>query len=156
MSTSQATHQDAELILKLYDLRREKVMREARNFFASFLPSSADEFLAVMFAFDKQESAYVRQVLSYWEMVASLVVHGTLNAALTQDTQGEMLFVYARMQPFVKEIRQKLDSPEFLQNMEKVLEGTAEARQRLTHQQKRMAEFATMMQGRTSKREAAA
>jgi hypothetical protein len=148
---SQASCHDAELILKLYDLRRESVMREARSFFAMFNPASVDELMATMFSFEKKENAYLRQVLSYWEMVASLIVHGTLNAALAQDTLGEMNFVYARIQPFIKDIRQKLDSPEFLQNMEKVVEGTPEGRERLARQQKRMAEFAKMMQARAAK-----
>ena len=120
MSTSQATYHDAELILKLYDLRREPVMRQARDFVATFAPTSIDELMAVTFAFGTKENAYVRQVLGYWEMVASLIVHGTLNAELAQDTLGEMYFVYARVQPFLKEIRQRLNSPEFLQNVEKV------------------------------------
>ncbi len=148
---SQATYHDAELVLKIYDLRREPVMREARNFFATFAPASIDELMATMFAFEKKENAYIRQVCSYWEMVASLIVHGTLNAELAQDTLGEMNFVYARIQPFLKEIRQKLDSPEFLQNMEKVVEGTPEGRERLARQQKRMAEFAKIMQARAAK-----
>jgi len=152
---SQATYHDAELVLKLYDLRREPVMREARNFFAMFMPSSTDELMSTMFAFEKKENAYIRQVLSYWEMVAALIVHGTLNAELAQDTLGEMNFVYARMQPFMKEIRQKLDSPEFMQNMEKVVEGTAEGRERLARQQKRMAEFAKIMQAQAAKQGAA-
>jgi hypothetical protein len=144
MSTSQATHQDAELILKLYDLRRETVMREARNFVASFAPASIDELMAVTFAFGSKENAYVRQVLGYWEMVASLIVHGTLNAELAQDTLGEMYFVYVRVQPFLKEMRERLQSPEFLQNVEKVVEGTPEGRERLARMQQRMAEFAKM------------
>ena len=148
---SQATYHDAELVLKIYDLRREPVMREARNFFATFTPSSTDELMSVMFAFEKKENAYIRQVLSYWEMVASLIVHGTLNAELAQDTLGEMNFVYARIQPFLKDIRQKFASPEFLQNMEKVIEGTPEGRERLARQQKRMAEFAKMMQAQAAK-----
>jgi hypothetical protein len=144
MSTSQPTYHDAELILKLYDLRRESVMREARNFIATFAPATVDEFMAVTFAFGTKENAYVRQVLGYWEMVAALIVHGTLNAALASDTLGEMLFVYARVQPFLKEIREKLHSPEFLQNVEKVIEGTPEGRDRLTRMNARMAEFAKM------------
>ena len=148
---SQATYHDAELVLKIYDLRREPVMREARNFFATFMPSSMDELMSVMFAFDRKENAYLRQVITYWEMVASLIVHGTLNAELAQDTMGEMNFVYARMQPFLKDIRQKLDSPEFMQNMEKVVEGTPEGRERLARQQKRMAEFAKMALARAAK-----
>ncbi len=147
---SQATHHDAELILKLYDLRREPVMREARNFFASFNPASPDEMLAMFFAFEKKENAYLRQVLSYWEMVAALVNHGTINAALAQDTLGEMIFVYAKVQPYVKAVREKLGTPEFMQNVEKAVEGTPEGRERLTRQQKRMAEFVKMMQARAA------
>jgi hypothetical protein len=141
---SQATHHDAELILKIYDLRREAVMRKARDFFGNFSPSSFEELMAVMGAFGSQENAYLRQVLGYWEMVASLIVHGTINAALAQDTLGEMNFVYAKVQPFLPQIRQMMKSPEFLQNMEKVVEGTPEARERLKHMQERLAEFAKM------------
>ena len=144
MSSSPATYHDAELVLKLYDLRRETVMRQARDFVATFNPASIDEFMAVTFAFGTKENAYVRQVLGYWEMVASLIVHGTLNAALAQDTLGEMNFVYAKVQPFVKELRQRMNSPEFLQNVEKVIEGTPEGRDRLARMQQRMAEFAKM------------
>src|ERR1700757_5199351 len=83
---SQATYHDAELVLRLYDLRRETVMRQARDFFANFSPSSFEELMVVMGNFGSKENAYLRQVLGYWEMVASLVVHGTINAALAQDT----------------------------------------------------------------------
>jgi hypothetical protein len=141
---SQATYHDAELILKLYDLRREAVMREARNFFGNFNPSSFEELMKVMSAWGSQENAYLRQVMSYWEMVASLIVHGAINAELAQDTLGEMNFVYAKIQPFVKRMRDLMQAPEFLQNMEKVVEGTPEARERFARVQQRMAEFAKM------------
>ncbi len=144
MSNTPATHHDAELVLKLYDLRREAVMRQARDFVAQFSPSSFEELMSVVGAFGTKENAYVRQVLGYWEMVASLIVHGTLNAALAQDTLGEMNFVYGKVQPFIKEMREKMVSPEFLQNMEKVIEGTPEGRERLKRMQVRMAEFAKM------------
>ncbi len=141
MSSSQATHQDAELILKLYDLRRESVMRQAREFVATLSPSSADDLVKLTMAFDSKESAYVRQVYGYWETAASLIVHGTLNAELAQDTLHEMYFVYAIVQPFLKDVRQKLDSPDFLKNVEKVVEGTAEGRDRVRRIQQRLAEF---------------
>jgi len=148
---SQATHYDAELILKLYDLRRETVMREARNYFATFNPTSGDDVMAIFMAFEKKENAYLRQVLSYWEMAAALVNHGTINAALAQDTLGEMVFVYAKVQPYVKAVREKLGEPMFLQNMEKAIEGSPEGRERLARTQKRMAEFAKRMQPQTAK-----
>jgi hypothetical protein len=111
MSNSQANQQDAELILKLYDLRREPVMREARNFVATFSPASIDDVLAVVSNFGVKENAYLRQVYGYWEMVAALIVHGTLNAALAYDTLQEMYFVYSIMQPYVEEFRQKANAP---------------------------------------------
>jgi len=144
MSSTQATHQDAELILKLYDLRRETVMRQARDFVAQFSPTSFDELMAVVGAFGSKENAYVRQVLGYWEMVASLIVHGTINPELADDTLGEIYFVYAKVKPFVKQMRQTMKSPEFMQNVEKFVEGTPERRERLARMQERVAEFAKM------------
>ena len=144
MSSTQATYHDAELVLKLYDLRREAVMRQARDFVAQFSPSTFEELMAVVGAFGTKENAYVRQVMGYWEMVASLIVHGTLNAALAQDTLGEMNFVYAKVQPFLKQMREKMVAPEFMQNLEKVVEGTPEGRERLKRVQARLAEFAKM------------
>ena len=143
MSTSQATHHDAELILKLYDLRREPVMREARNFVVGFWPKSVDDILAITNAFGTKENAYLRQVYGYWEMTAALVVHGTLNALLVFDTCQEMYFVYAKIQPFLAEFRQKSGMPDFLTNVQKVVEGSAEGRERLARVQKRQAEMAT-------------
>jgi hypothetical protein len=144
MSNSQANQQDAELILKLYDLRREPVMREARNFVATFSPASIDDVLAVVSNFGVKENAYLRQVYGYWEMVAALIVHGTLNAALAYDTLQEMYFVYSIMQPYVEEFRQKANAPEFLKNVQKVVESSPEGKERITVIRKRMAEFARM------------
>ncbi len=76
---SEPSHHDAELILKLYDLRRESVMREARTFMAQFAPKSVDELVALTTAFGTKEQAYLRQVAGYWEMAASLVNRGALN-----------------------------------------------------------------------------
>ena len=141
MTASQATHHDAELILKLYDLRRESVMREARNFVFQFAPKSVDEMIAVAQGTGK-ENAYVRQVYGYWDMVATLVMHGTLNALLVYDTCHEMYFVYAKIQPFVKEFRERMDAPDFLLNLEKLIEGSAESRERVNRMQKRQAAMA--------------
>ncbi len=142
MSTSQATPQDAELILKLYDLRREAVMRQARAFLVGFAPKSVDDILAVTNAFGSKENAYLRQVYGYWEMVAAFVVHGTLNALLVFDTCQEMYFAYGKIQPFLEEFRQKTGMLDFLANLQKVVEGSAEGRERLARVQKRQAEMA--------------
>jgi hypothetical protein len=141
-ATPQATPQDAELILKLYDLRREPVMREARNFVFGFAPQSVEDLVAMTNAFGTKENAFVRQVYGYWEMVAALVVHGTLNALLVYDACPEMYFTYAKIQPFVEGFRQKTGNPDFLVNLQKVVEGSAEGRERVTRLQKRQAEMA--------------
>ncbi len=68
---------EAELVLKLYDLRREEVMRKARNFIVGdFWPKSADDVLAVANAWGSEQNAYFRQVISFWEMAASLPLRG--------------------------------------------------------------------------------
>ncbi len=89
----------------------------------------------------------MRQVFGYWEMVAALIVHGTLNALLAYDTLREMYFVYAKLQPFVEEFRQKTGMTEFLVNVQKVVEGSAEGRERLVRMQKRQAEMAAARGG---------
>jgi len=131
-------HHDAELILKLYDLRREPVMREARAYYAS-LPPTEESFMAVLTNPTSKENSYVRQVVGYWEMAASFVVRGVLNAALAFDSLQEMYFVYAKIKPFLPLLRNKTNSPDFLINMEKFAEGTEESRARVGRVQARIA-----------------
>lgn len=131
-------YQDAELILKLYDLRREAVMREARAFYAS-LPPSEESFLQVVANPASKENSYVRQVVGYWEMAASFVVHGVLNAELAYATLQEMYFVYAKIKPFLPKLRDLTNTPDFLVNMEKLAESTEETRARVVRVQARIA-----------------
>ena len=145
MSNSLPTYQDAELVLKLYDLRREAVMREARSWMATFNPQSIDDVTKVMADFTKKENAYLRQVCGYWEMAAAFIVHGTLNADLAYDTLGEMYFVYAIMEPVVEEFRQKFNSPDFFRNVQKVVESNPKGRERVKQVQQRRAEFMSRM-----------
>ena len=141
MSATQPTYHDAELILKLYELRREPVMREARDFVANFAPRSVDDLLAAANNAGK-ENAYIRQVYGYWEMAASFVAHGVLNALLAYDTLQEMYFAYAKIQPFLEESRQRQGAPDFLTNLRKVVEGSTEGREGVARLRKRQAEMA--------------
>src|SRR5271157_5978067 len=100
MSKPQATYQDADLLLKLYDLRREPVMREARTFCVQFMPQSVDEILAIVRTWGSKEGAFLRQVAGYWDMVASLVNHGALNETLVYENCAEMYLLYAKLKPF--------------------------------------------------------
>jgi hypothetical protein len=145
MNTSLPNHHDAELVLKLYDLRRESVMREARTWMATFNPQSIDDVVKVMSDFKSKDNAYLRQVCGYWEMVASLIVHGTLNRDLAFDTLGEMYFVYAILQPVIEDFRKKLGAPEFFKNVQQVVEATPQGRERVANVQKRRAEMLSRM-----------
>jgi hypothetical protein len=140
-----ATHDDADLILKLYDFRREPVMREARKFIAMFFPKSAEDILNVVNGMGTPENAYLRQVMGYWEMAASLVLRGALHEGLFLDNAGELFFVFAKFAPHLAELREKMGQPQLLARCEEVINHTSEGQERLAamiERQKKMAERA--------------
>jgi len=104
-----ATPADAEIILKLYELRTEAVLRQARAWMAGeFWPATADEFLAVALNPSDPHNAWLRQVLSYWEMAAALVLHGAVSAELFVDCNAEGFFLLAKLAPILGAIREKM------------------------------------------------
>ena len=136
---------DAQIGLQLYDLRREAEMRKARNFINfEFNPKTADEFAKVAMAMGTAQNAHLRQVLSYWQIAASLVLNGTLHPAVFVDTCGEGLFVYAKFKPLLKEIRAKLD-PDFLGKIEELVKQDKGCRERVAVIEKRIATWMAAM-----------
>ena len=118
-----ATAQDADLIIKLYDLRREETMRKARDFFfLEFFPKSADDVMALFVNREKhpEHNAYFRMVASYWDMAAAMVNHGSIDQALFFDTNGEFFIVWAKLGDFVGDVR-AIFGPQFLANLEKLI-----------------------------------
>ncbi len=111
--------ESADLILKLYDLRRETKMREARNWIFSFNPTSADEYFQTMM--DPEVGGYLRMVSSYWDMAAAMVNHGAIDADLFNETAGEHVMVFAKIEPFLAELREKFQNPEAFKHLEKVI-----------------------------------
>ena len=106
--SSLATPADADIILKLYDLRREDVMRRARAWvIGEFWPSTADEYFGVAMNAADPHSAYVRQVVTYWEMAAALVLHGTVSAELFVDCNAEGFLLLAKFAPILESIRER-------------------------------------------------
>jgi hypothetical protein len=155
MQNSQATPADAELVLRLYDMRRESEMRKARNWFVEeFQPRGFADVEAVFSQFGTQQNRWLRQVISYWDMAAALVLRGALNAALFQDTCGEAWFTYAKMKASLPEARAKF-SPEFMASLEKVVEGTAEGRERLQRVEGMLAYMKKMAEENPKKKTAA-
>jgi hypothetical protein len=125
---------DAQLILQLYDLRREAELRKARNWWLiTFWPNTADDFIKVAFAMGTQENNWLRQVGGYWDMAASLVLHGTIHPELFLEgaVSGEMYFIYAKIRPILKELREKMQSPGLFSNVEKVILSSKTGRERL-------------------------
>jgi hypothetical protein len=125
---------DAQLILQLYDLRREAELRKARNWWLiTFWPNTADDFIKVAFAMGTQENNWLRQVGGYWDMAASLVLHGTIHPELFLEgaVSGEMYFIYAKIRPLLKELREKMQSPGLFSNVEKVIMSSKTGRERL-------------------------
>lgn len=139
-----ATHSDAELVLKLYDLRREARMRQARNWFFTFNPASFEDFMKTFSAFGSDENAFFRQVTGYWDMAAAFVVNGALDAKLFYETQGEMWFIYTKLKPLLAQFRKQFNAPEAFKNMEAVATGSPEGQQRVAMMEERFKMFAAM------------
>lgn len=121
--------ESAELILKLYDLRREAKMREARDWIFGFNPTSAEDYEKTMM--DPEVGGYLRMVTSYWDMAAALVNHGAIDAEMFNDTAGEHLFVFAKVEPFLAELREKWEMPDAFKHLEKVILDAPEGQKRL-------------------------
>lgn len=142
---------EADLILKLYDLRREPTMRQARDWFAiEFHPESIDDFKNTMFG---ERSGYLRMVISYWDMAAALVHHEAISLDLFNDANGEHFMVFSRLEPMLGEIRQML-GPGFLTNLEKLVDATPNGRDRSAKVRERMKQVRTEVAARMQQKAA--
>jgi hypothetical protein len=118
----------AKLILELYDLRREDVMRKARAFVVTFDPHTFEEFIAEYFG---ANSAYLRMVLSYWNMAASFVLNGAIDRKMFEDANGEHILVFAKVEPFLPQFREMMAAPQMLGSLEQLCLSMPDARQRI-------------------------
>jgi hypothetical protein len=108
-------YESADLLLKLYELRRETTMREARNWYArSFNPTTFDEILQTL---SGPNSGHFRMVTSYWDMAASLVLNGAIDEKMFVDANGEHNVVFAKLEPFVEEYRSR-GTPNYMKSLE--------------------------------------
>src|SRR5579864_3486008 len=119
MANPQATYDDANLCLRLFELRREETMRKARQWFGTFSASSLEEAQKVAPP-GSQENAYMRMVTSYWDMAASFVTSGVLNEELFLQTNGELLFVWEKIRELVPQMRSANKNPNYMKNLETV------------------------------------
>ncbi len=126
-----ATPQDAQLILELYKLRTEATMRDSRTIVGGLNLNNFADVQAIQRNAGSRENAAWRQVISYWEMAATLVLHGTLDAELFLDTNGENFFYYAKLTPFFEDYAKAMGQP-FMPKLTKLIETNPAYQQRYT------------------------
>ena len=113
MPEGKPTHAEAELLLRLYDLRREARLRQARDwFFNKFAPKSMEEMMRQAPP-GSDENAFMRMVTSYWETACAMLNHGLIHEDLFFETTGEQFMVWVRLEPFLPEIRQQFGKNAF-------------------------------------------
>jgi len=144
---------EADLILKLYDLRREATMREARNWFFMFNPQSPADIMEVL---TSDKSGYYRMVISYWDMACSFVNNGAIDAQMFNDANGEHIFVYAKMEPFIPALREMVGAPQFLAHLEKVVKALPDYETRLEAVRLRIKKLIEVWQQKNAQATAAA
>jgi len=122
-------YESATLLIRLYELRREATMREARNWYArSFNPTTIEDMLQ---AVSGPNSAHFRMVTSYWDMASSFVLHGAIDEQMFVDANGEHIIVYAKVEPFLTDYRTKTGNPTYLASLEKLVMKIPNAKERL-------------------------
>jgi hypothetical protein len=133
---------EAELILKLYELRREDTMRKARDwYFSQFHPQSLSDYNDALFG---PYSGFIRMVSSYWEMAAALVNNGAISLEMFNDTNGEQIDVFTKIEPFLVELRAQR-GPNYMANLEKLIDATPGGRKRVKESRELMHDMRTKL-----------
>ena len=135
-------NQDTKLLLQLDRLRKEADMRKARLWWRDeFWPGNATDYLKIEVAHGRNESRWLRQVATFWGMATSLVLDGSLSekALLNPELSQEMFTVFAKVHPFLKQLRKRTDNPNFMANVERFILNSKAARKRLPLEIQRLA-----------------
>ena len=122
---TQATYDDVKLIMRLYEMRREEKLREARQWFAKFNARTWAEKNELCPPGSEQD-AYFRMVVTYWEMVASFITAGVLHQELFLQSGQELLFVWEKIRDILPEWRSAYGNPKLMGNVETVSKSAIE------------------------------
>ena len=121
MSQASDVGNAASAFLKLYELRTEPDLRQARSWFVfEFHPTTTAEVLQTWLGPGHLSAPY-RMVTSYWDMAASLVLQGAIPARMFNEGNTEHFAVYAKLRPFLDEIRATTKYRDYLQHLEEVV-----------------------------------
>jgi hypothetical protein len=133
---------DVMAILKLYEIRSEARMRAARSwFFTEFAPQSGLEIVQLLRS-GEQQSAFYRMVASHWEVAASFVNNGGIDEQLFLDANTEHVVVFAKLQPFIGEIRELIGEPDYLAQLERLVMRAPNIEKKLENRRKLLERWA--------------
>lgn len=122
-------YESAQLLIKLYELRRDAKMRTARDWFIRYFnPESPDDIVAVIRG---DESWKYRMVVGFWDMACSLVAHHAIDETMFRDANPEIVPTFSKIQPHLPALREMFDAPHYLKHMETFVMSMPEAEQRL-------------------------
>lgn len=140
MTTKQ---QDVLATLELYKIRRDEAMRQARIWFVTkFNPQSAADIVGLLLS-GERESANYRMVTSYWEMAASFVNNGGIDEKLFLDANSEHIIVFARIQPFLAEIREIIKEPDYCLHLETLVMKVPHAKEKMESRRRLLEKWTT-------------
>lgn len=141
-------YQSADLIMKLYELRREETMRKARDWFLRFFPESAQDIFDTITG---PNSSYYRMVTTYWDMAASFVNRDAIDEQMFNDANAEHIAVFSKLEPFIEEFRSNMKSPHYLHNLEELVMRLPEAKTRLRATRERLKKMVGVMAEKAEK-----
>jgi hypothetical protein len=134
----------ANLILRLYELRREETMRKARDFMFAFDPQTFEDIQGAIMG---PQSGYFRMVTSYWDMACSFVTSGAIDAKMFGEVNGEHVLAFAKVQPFLPQIREMFGNPNFMKNVEQVCLSAPDGQEKVTATRERIRKMMAMRRG---------
>jgi hypothetical protein len=133
---------DTLAILKLYEMRSEARMREARAwFFTEFAPQSGKDIVRLMLSGERQSASY-RMVASHWETAASFVNNGGIDEKLFLEGNSEHVVVFAKLQPFLSEVREAIGEPDYLSNLERLVMRVPDVEKKLENRRRLLERWA--------------
>lgn len=138
-------HESMIGIMKLYELRRDDTMRQAREWFAAFNPNSLQDIVDILTG---ENDSKLRMVATYWDMAASFVNHGAIDEQMFNDANVEHIAVFAKVEPYIAEMRAMTKNPQLLDNLEKLV-------MRLPHVEETMEDIRERTKARKAVREQA-
>lgn len=142
--------ESAELIMRLFDLRRDALMRDGRDWFVKFDPKDGQDIIQAMV--DPKTTGYYQMVVGYWDMAASFVNRGAIDHEMFLETNGESLMVFAKIEPFLEEVRTALSDANYAKNLETFAMSLPDAKESMAARREMIKK---MMEARASMAESA-